>query len=50
MEHVAVNSRLHAQQGIRPSSVVKFHQIPTSNLEEVAFREFWTEKQTDGRT
>jgi len=50
MEHVAANSRLNAQQGIRPSSVVKFHKIPTSSVEEVTFREFWTERQTDGRT
>jgi len=41
MEHVTAVSRLHAQQGIRPSIVIKFHQISTSGVGRVAFMRIW---------
>jgi len=37
MEHVTANSRLHAQQNIRSSIVVKFHQIFTLGVGRVKF-------------
>jgi len=47
-----IKPRLSAQQGIRPSIVVKFQQSPTSGAGEVTFTEFQMgghDAHTDGQ-